>query len=57
MRGDPPKQNLFIKNCIFSYMLKLQSLPKYSPLDALDLLRLFSPLLKAVFELVDFDAF
>ena len=35
-------------------MFKLQSPSKYSPFDAIYLLRLFSPLLKTVFERVDF---
>ena len=37
-------------------MFKLQSPSKYSPFDAIHILRLF-PLLKTVFELVDFDAY
>ena len=54
--GDPLKWNLFIKMCIYSYMFKLQSPSKHSPLDAIHLPRCF-PLLKTVFELSDFDAF
>ena len=41
-RGDPKPQNLFIKKlCIYSYMFKLQSPSKYSPSDAIHLLRIF----------------
>ena len=38
-------------------MFKLQSPPKYSPFDAVHLLRHFLPLLKTLLELIDFDAF
>ena len=48
---------IFLKWCVYSYMFKLQSPSKYSPSDAIHLLRCFFPLLKTVFELVDFDAF
>ena len=47
---------IYKKLCIYSYMFKVQSPSKYSPFDAIHLSRLF-PLLKTVFELVDFDAF
>ena len=47
---------IYKKLCIYSYMFKLQSPSKCSPLDAIHLSRLF-PLLKPVFELVNFDAF
>ena len=43
--------------CIFSDMFKLQSPSKYSPFDATHLQKHFFPLLKTVFELIDFDAF
>ena len=57
-RGDPPKTEfIYNKLCIYSYMFKLQSLSKYSPFDAIHLLRCFFPLLKTVFELVNFYAF
>ena len=47
MRQNLPKWNLFIKKlCIHSYMFKLQSPSKYSPFDAIHILRLFFPLLK-----------
>ena len=41
--GIPPKTPEFMckKLCICSYMFKLQSPPKYSPLDAIHLLRLY----------------
>ena len=55
-RGRDKKQNLFIKK-VYSYMIKLQSPSKYSTHDAIHLLRLFFPLLKTVFELVNFDDF
>ena len=56
--GNPPKRNLFIKKlCIYSYMFKLQSPSKYSPFEAIHLLRFFFPQLETVFELNDFDAF
>ena len=48
------------KNCTFiknSYIFKLQSPSKYSPLDATYLSRHFFPRLKTVFELADFDTF
>ena len=38
-------------------MFKLQSPSKYSPFGAVQLLRVFFPLLKTVSELIDFDAF
>ena len=38
-------------------MFKLQSPSKHSPLDALYPSRHFFPLLKTVFQLIDFDAF
>ena len=58
MRGNPPKtQNLFVKKlCIHSYMFKLQSLSKYSLLMQYTYQDIF-PLLKKVFELIDFDTF
>ena len=43
--------------CVYSYMFKLQSPSKYSPFDTIHLQRHFFPLLKTVFEFVDFDAF
>ena len=56
--GPQNPWNLFIKNCIYSYMFKFQSPSKHSSFDAIHLLRcFFPPLLKTVFELVDFDAF
>ena len=52
--GDPPNPEFnYKKLCIYSYMFKLQSSSKYSPLDAIQLLSL----LKTVFEPIDFDAF
>ena len=47
---------IYRKLCIYSYMLKFQAPSIYSPFDAIHLLRLFSPLLKIVFELLNFDA-
>ena len=36
MRGDPPKPEFIYKKlCIYSYMFKLQSPSKYSPLEAI----------------------
>ena len=58
MRGDPYKMEFIYKKlCMYSYMFKLESPSKYSPFDAIHLLKHFFPLLKTVFELVDFDAF
>ena len=55
--GEPPKTEFIHKKlCIYSYMLKLQSLSKHSPFDAIHLQRVFSPLLKTASELIDFDA-
>ena len=57
MRGDPPKWNLFIKNCVFSltYLnfshIKVLSIWCNSPIKT------FFPLLKTVFEPIDFDGF
>ena len=56
--GETPKTwNLFIKNCVFiltylnfSHLQTTLHLMKYTYLD-------FFPLLKTVFELIDFDAF
>ena len=56
MRGDPKSQNFFINNRVYSYMFKLHSPSKYSPLDAIHLLRCSFPRLKTVFELFDSDA-
>ena len=42
-RGEPPKTNIYKNMCIYSYMFKLQLPSKNSPLDAVHLLRLFSP--------------
>ena len=39
--GGPPKMNLFIRNCVDSYMCKLQSPLKFSPFDAIHLLKRF----------------
>ena len=40
--GTPPNLELFIKKlCVYSYLFKLQSPSKYSPFDAIQLLRLF----------------
>ena len=57
MRGDPPKWNLFIKNCLFilrcsnfSHLQCTLHLMQYTYQDIF-------PLLKTVFELVDFDVF
>ena len=51
---DPKCPDFIHKNlCTYSYMFKLQSSSKYSPLDAIQLLSL----LKTVFEPIDFDAF
>ena len=56
-RGNPKNWNLFIlKLCIYFYIFILQKTSKYSPFDAIHLLRLFL-LLKTVFELIDFDVF
>ena len=41
MKRDPKNQNLFIKNCVCSYMFKYQSPSKYSPFDAGHLSRCF----------------
>ena len=42
IRGDPPKPEFIYKKlCIYSYMFKLQSPSKYSPFDAIHLLRHF----------------
>ena len=48
---------IYKKLCIYSYMFKPQSPSKYSPLDAMHLLKHFFPLLKTGFELIHFDAF
>ena len=45
---------IYKKVCIYCYMFKPQSISKYSLFDAI---KSFFPLLKIVFELVDFDAF
>ena len=56
-REDPKNLELiYFKKCIYSFMFKLQLPSKYSPSDAIHLLRLF-PTAQAVFELIDFDAF
>ena len=56
-RGDPKKpRSDVLKKSIYSYMFKLQSPSKYFSSDAIYLLRHF-PLLKTVFELVNFDGF
>ena len=39
--GYPEEKNLFIKNCVFILTFKLQSSSKYSPFDAIHLLRWF----------------
>ena len=39
--GPKTPQNLFVKNCVYSYMFKLQSPSMYSPFDAIHLLRWF----------------
>ena len=54
--GIPRKPGIYKKLCIYSYMFKLQSPSKYSPFDAIRLLRFFL-LLKTIFELINFDAF
>ena len=55
--GSPIKPEfIYKKMCIYSYMFKVQSPSKYSPFDAIHLLRLFS-IAQNSFELVDFDAF
>ena len=56
MKGDP-KTPEFIYEKLYSYMFKLQSPSKYSPLVEIHLYRCFFPLLKTVFELINFDAF
>ena len=55
--GTPKTEFIYKKLCIYSYMFKLQLPSKYSLLDAINLLRHFFPLLKTLFELVNFDAF
>ena len=58
MKGDPENPEFIYKKlCVYSYILKLQTPSKYSPFRAIHLLRLFFPLLKTGFELVDSDAF
>ena len=53
----PQKKTEFIhKKLCYFYMFKLQSPSKYSPWDAIHLLRLFFSLLKTIFEHVNFDA-
>ena len=55
--GAKNTQNLFIKNCVFILMcLNLSHLQSTLPFEAKHLLRYFFPLLKTVFELIDFDA-
>ena len=55
IRGGPQKMKFIYKKvCIYCYMFKPQSISKYSLFDAI---KSFFPLLKIVFELVDFDAF
>ena len=54
--GPQETEFIYKKLCIYSYTFKLQSPPKYPPFDAMHLLRHAFPLLKTVFELVDFDA-
>ena len=49
MRGDPPKPEFIYKTFIHSYMCKLQSPSKYSPFDAIPLVRCFFPLFKNSF--------
>ena len=41
-KGGPQKEFIYKKLCIYSNVLKLQSLPKYSPFDAVHLWRHFS---------------
>ena len=55
--GGPKKPKfIYKKSCTYSYMVKLQSPSKYSPFDSTHLSRHFLfPLLKIVFDLVDFD--
>ena len=43
MRGDPKKQFIYKKVCIYSYMFKLQSPSKCSPFDAIQLSNFFAP--------------
>ena len=38
---QPQSRNLFIKVCIYSYLLKLQAPSKYSPFDAINLWKYF----------------
>ena len=48
----------FIKKSMYLFLhVQIQLPSKYSPFDAIHLSRYFLPLLKIVFELVDFDAF
>ena len=57
IRRDTKEPRLIYKNsCIYSYMFKLQSPSKYSPLNAICLLRCVFPLLKTIFEFVDSNA-
>ena len=56
-KRGPKKQESIYKKFIYSYVFKLQSPSKYCPFDAIHLSRCFFPLLKTVFELIDFDAF
>ena len=55
--GTPKTEFIYKKLCIYSYMFKLQLPSKYSTFDAIHLSRIFSTLLKTVFELLNFDAF
>ena len=56
--GSHKKNPEFIyKKIVYPFMFKLQSPSKYSPFDAIHLLRCFFPPLETVFELIDFDAF
>ena len=57
-KGGPPKLEFIYKNvCIYSYIFEFQSPSKYSLFDSIHLLRHVFPLLKTVFELVNYDAF
>ena len=57
LQGGTPKnpECIYKKLHIYSYMFKLQSPSKYSPFDTT--IKTLFPLLKTVFELVNFDAF
>ena len=58
IRRTPPKWNVIIKNCAFILTcLKFRHLQSTLHLMQYIYQDVFSPLLKTVFELIDFDAF